>query len=164
MFEANGSSETCAQKKGRCSTSEKRFEQSTRGSLSFGCAKYVERHVPCHVKSLGCDLPVAQHTAESRKSESTYSTNKARHNSSLLVNAYNARHVPPSRKRSGASKVSSNCMSNSSGKAARVPQAAFRLTLEVKAFPDGLTPRGCRMTRLLSPASPCSMTGMDSNL
>lgn len=73
----------------------------------------------------------------------TYSVNKALHNSSNLVNAYKALHVPPRRSRAGASKHSRNCAKSSSGRMEKYPALAFRLAFAVRALPAGLMPSGC---------------------
>jgi hypothetical protein len=51
ILETYGSSEMCAQLKGRYRESENSWEQSTTGTLDAGMLRYVERHVPLHVKS-----------------------------------------------------------------------------------------------------------------
>lgn len=77
----------------------------------------------------------------------TYSMNSARHNSSFLVKACSARHVPPSLKRLDASKDSRTCTRISSGRAANAPRESLRFTADVNALPEGRRPRGCLLTR-----------------
>ena len=80
--------------------------------------------------------------------------NNVLHSSSFLEKACNPLHVLPSLIRCGTCSISMNCMSRSSGSNANSPHADFRLTFEVSAFPEGLTPRGCRRTRVSSPYWP----------
>lgn len=92
--------------------------------------------------------------AESMGDSTTYSTNSDRHNSSFLVKACNALHVPPRRRRSWGSRISSNAAINSSGSRAKCPADCFKLTLEVSALPLGRTASGCRRTKVASSLSP----------
>lgn len=62
------------------------------------------------------------------------------------MNACSPRHVAPSRSKDGAVKVSRNEARTSSGRRAKKPHAAFKLTSAVSALPDGRTPSGCRLT------------------
>ena len=50
-------------------------------------------------------------------------------------------------------------MSSSSGRSAKRPHAAFKLTLEVSALPDGFTPSGCLLVRELRSSPP--VIGLD---
>lgn len=133
------------QKNGRCRTSEKRLLQSTFGSSVLGWSRNVDRHVPCQVNEDGDD-----------------SVKRALHSSSFLVKAWSALHVPPSLSRVAASSVSSSKAIISSGTVDSDPQAVLRLMPARYAFPEGRTPRGCRLLRVAS-SSVASGTSVGSS-